>query len=489
MVQRWGWVWLALLGCDDPAARAPTVDAAIVQDAVITVDSLVDAAAPDARPADAAAPDAAVADAASLDAGPADAAPPDAAPLDAAPVDAARPDAPDAAAPFDGHDAPTLALLLSLGRAELPPDPTNRVADDPVAARLGQRLFYRPSLSPLHRDCAFCHPPDNAFSGELSYDGAGGLHFRHAPSLLNVAYQPWLFWDGRADSPWAQILGPLEDPEEMDSDRVTLARAIADDPALAADYTQLFGPPPVIDDAYPPRARPGEDAALDAAWRAMTDAQRAAIDGVLTHAGKAIAAFERRLVAFDSPFDAYLAALAARDDAGLAALSPSARRGLDLFIGEAGCVHCHRGPTLSDGDFHDVGLPAIAGRPVDRGRLDALADVLADPRNAAGPYSDAPDGDHAARLADLLLDDPGTPGRFKTPTLRNVALTGPWLHDGRFHTLADVIRFKTGPAQTATRDILLAEVALDDGQVADLVAFLESLTTQPVDAALIGPGD
>ena len=92
-------------------------------------------------------------------------------------------------------------------------------------------------------------------------------------------------------------------------------------------------------------------------------------------------------------------------------------------------------------------------------------------------------------VGNLLLDDPGTPGRFKTPTLRNVALTGPWLHDGRFHTLADVIRFKTGPAQTATRDILLAEVALDDGQVADLVAFLESLTTQPVDAALIGPGD
>ncbi|MEZ4465875.1 MAG: hypothetical protein R3F43_15790 [bacterium] len=146
----------------------------------------------------------------------------------------------------------------------------------------------------------------------------------------------------------------------------------------------------------------------------MTDDQRAAADLVLVNAGKALAAFERRLLSFDAPFDRYLAALAARDADGLAALTDSARRGLALFVGDAGCVACHRGPALSDGDFHDIGLPPIAGRPVDPGRSGALADVRADPRNAAGRYSDDPAGDRALRLGDLDFDL-GTPGRFKTP--------------------------------------------------------------------------
>ncbi|MEZ4475566.1 MAG: cytochrome c peroxidase [bacterium] len=490
------------LGCDAPGGPPrepdPRQDAEKIQD-FGRPDATVGAprdAGPDAwPPADAArdvrAKDAAAASRAAASAGAASRAPADAladALPDAAPADAALPDAaaPDAAPPFGGFDGPTIARLLTLGAAPPPPDPTNRVADDPVAARLGQRLFYRPSLSPLRRDCAFCHPPESAFSGQLSYDGAGGIHFRNAPSLLNVAFQPWFFWDGHADSAWAQVVGPLEDPEEMAGDRVSLARAIAEDAALAADYTALFGPPPAFDDAVPPRARPGDDA-LGAAWRAMTDDQRAAADLVLVNAGKALAAFERRLLSFDAPFDRYLAALAARDADGLAALTDSARRGLALFVGDAGCVACHRGPALSDGDFHDIGLPPIAGRPVDPGRSGALADVRADPRNAAGRYSDDPAGDRALRLGDLDFDL-GTPGRFKTPTLRNVALTGPWGHDGRFPSLEAIVRFKTGPAQTPTRDILLADLALDDGQVADLVAFLESLTGAPVDPALVGPG-
>ncbi|MCA9548283.1 MAG: hypothetical protein KC613_27960, partial [Myxococcales bacterium] len=420
---------LAIWACEGTvpptSPGVPALDATLPTDQTPPPDAAWDAPPPDPEP-DGAAPDAGVPDAA-----------PDATPADAGP-------------PVDplGFTAAERALVAGLmGPVALAPDPTNRVADDPQAAALGQALFFSDALGPGDANCPFCHSPEPAFSGPLSYDQHGGLRFRNVPSLINAAAQPWLFWDGRADTSWGQVVTPFEDPEEMASDRVFIARAVAADPALRGPYEALFGPLPAALEgtALPDRATPFPTAQpeLQAAWAALSAADQQALSEVLANVGKAIAAFQRTLVHTEGPFDRFARALMAGDPAAGALLSPQAVEGLRLFIGPAGCLACHHGPTLSDGAFHNLGQAPFARDAHPDGRAGAIPRLLASEFNAAGPYSDAPDGDHAARLADLLLEDPGTPGRFKTPTLRNVALTGPWLHDGRFHTLADVIRFKT----------------------------------------------
>lgn len=413
---------------------------------------------------------------------------PDAA-VDAA-ADAAPPPAPVG---FEEFDEGALARLRTLSLAGGPPDDTsNRFAENDAAATLGQRLFFAPTLSPRGLDCAFCHRPEGMFSSALSYDGAGGLGFRNAPSLVGVAWQRWFFWDGRADSAWAQVSGPLEAADELGTNRVRLARDLGAEPRLRDEYEALFGPLPDLRDSarFPADAKPSaapEEAALDAAWRSMEPEDQAAVNGVLANVGKALAAYERRLVGGTSAFDAFLRAVEARDSAAAALYPEAARRGLGLFIGRAGCFACHSGPTLSDGEFHNLGLESLEPRvPLDPGRREGAALALADPFNALGAFSDDRAGAGARRLRALVVDD-SLEGRFRTPSVRNVALTGPWGHDGRFRALADVVRFKSDADSVpglGVRDPLLQPLGLTDDEVADLVAFLESLTDAPFDPAL-----
>lgn len=501
---------LVLAGCGassresaDPGVPAPAADARRTDDPGTDV-RLTDADPTDARVVDAVPEDARSAEAdrdgpfPALDEGAVGA--PDAS-LDAA-ADAAAdatPDAgPDLAHPpppvgFEEFDEGALARLRTLALpAEPPEDTSNRFAENDAAAALGQRLFFAPTLSPRGLDCAFCHRPDGMFSSPLSYDGAGGLGFRNVPSLVGVAWQRWFFWDGRADSAWAQVAGPLEAADELGTTRVRLTRDLGADPRLRAEYEALFGPLPDLRDSarFPADAKPSiapEEAGLDAAWRAMDPEDQTAVNGVLANVGKALAAYERRLVGGTSAFDAFVRAVDARDSAAAALYPEAARRGLGLFIGRAGCFACHSGPTLSDGEFHNLGLESLEPRvPLDLGRTVGAAQALADPLNALGAFSDDRAGAGARRLRALVVDD-RTDGQFRTPSVRNVSLTGPWGHDGRFRALADVVRFKSDADAVpgiGQRDPLLRPLGLTDDEVADLVAFLESLTDAPMAEAL-----
>ena len=107
------------------------------------------------------------------------------------------------APPVAGFSPDQIALLATLtGAEDVPPDPTNRVADDPAAAALGQALFFAGEMGPGFVGCPTCHDPRRAFSGLVTYDGQGGLRLRNPPSLMGSAHQRWFFWDGRADSAW-----------------------------------------------------------------------------------------------------------------------------------------------------------------------------------------------------------------------------------------------------------------------------------------------
>ena len=362
--------------------------------------------------------------------------------------------------------AGALAAVCALSPlGALPPDPTDGAAHEPAAARLGQYLFFDPRLSANGKiSCASCHQPARAFTDGRALAKGLATGTRNVPTLLDAAYNHWFFWDGRADSLWSQVLQVIENPKEMGSDRRQVARLIESDRALLRAYEQVFGP-------LPPAADAG------------------AVDRVFSNVGKAIEAYERKLVSGDSPFDRYVAALRSGHPAGHA-LSAAARRGLNLFVGPAHCNLCHSGPAFSDGEFHDIGLPLLPGEAADRGRADGIPQLAASPFNGAGAYSDAPKG-RAGQRIEFLAPPDSQLGKFKTPTLRNVALTAPYMHDGRFATLREVLQFYAeGKAASRGRVVGRREATLDlvprltQNQISDLIAFLDSLTGAPLPAAL-----
>lgn len=324
----------------------------------------------------------------------------------------------------------------------LAPDPTNRVADDPAAARLGYALFHDATLSVDGTvACARCHDPARSFSDGLPVAEARGIRGRrNTPSLLWAATHRWQLWDGAADSLWAQPLMAWEHPGEHGLSREQLARRLL--------------------------ARHGEP--LRAVFGALPDDDPLA---VIAGAGKCVAAYVRTLVPRSpSAFDRWVAG-----ERG--AMEPAAVRGLQVFL-RAGCVRCHSGPMLSDGDFHAVRFPDDPAAGADHGRLDGAERARVHPLRAQGAYSDErgtlfPPGPRTAE------DD----GRFRTPTLRGVALTAPYGHAGTLPTLEAVIDLYAAggvPAGDARsqgeRDVFAEPFALRGSDRADLVAFLRALT-------------
>ena len=206
-----------------------------------------------------------------------------------------------------------LASLRLDAQRDPPPDPGNRFGDDPAAAALGEALFADPALSRNGRvACQTCHQPERAFSDGLARSVGLATLRRNAPSLLDVGYQRWLFWDGRADSLWSQALAPLEDPEEMGGSRAAIVQRVAAEARLARLYRDAFGPlPEVAWQSVRLDAAPNGDAAARAAWTALPETERASLTRAFANLGKALAAYQRTLRSQPSRFDAYVEAVLA----------------------------------------------------------------------------------------------------------------------------------------------------------------------------------
>jgi len=401
---------------------------------------------------------------------------------------------PRARAPVEGFTAEELERVFQHSPLGVPPaDPTNAVFENPKAARLGQRIFYDPRFS---REgsvaCATCHRPSLGFGDGVALPKDFPVE-RNVPTLWNVAFNRWFFWDGRADSLWSQALKPLENPKEHGGTRLQYVHLVARDPALKLAYEEVFGPmfdfgdPARFPAAGGPFVLPA-GSPLRTGWTSMRDDDRVAVNRVFSNLGKAIAAYERNLVTRRSPFDVFVEGLRSGDRSKLSALSPDARLGLKLFVGTANCRLCHGGPNFSDGEFHNIGIPPTLGGPTPD-RFAAIDDVRGDEFNTRGLYSD----DRALgekKLAYLVkLQDAW--GQVKTPGLRNVARTGPYMHQGQFKTLPEVVRFYStlqGMAQAGHHErAILAPLNLTAKESAALVAFLESLTDEQIDDRLLKP--
>lgn len=280
----------------------------------------------------------------------------------------------------------------------------------PARVALGKALFFDPRLSGSNWiSCASCHNPSLGWSDGLATAIGDGMKKlgRATPTIVNAAFNPVQFWDGRTRTLEAQALGPLTADAEMHGSIADMKRKLE----AIAGYRAMF------DAAYPGEGIGGETIA------------------------KAIASFERTVLSTDSPFDRWM-----RGDRH--AVSESAKRGFEVFRGAGRCETCHSGYNFTDNGFHNIGIKESAGRE-DLGRYTQV------------------------KLAILK-------GAFKTPTLRNVALTGPYMHNGCYQTLAEVVEhYARGGDVKDNLSPDMKPLQLSERDKQDLVEFMKSLTGSP----------
>lgn len=394
---------------------------------------------------------------------------------------------------FEPHHVDALRKLWAGNLEEKSPEsPTNRVADNSRAVRLGHALFYEERLSGNGEvSCASCHQPEHAFSGptKLATQGIGEAP-RTTPTLINVGFQQWYFWDGRADSVWSQALGPIEAPAEMGGSRLELAHVIYRDDELRRAYESIeaFDPLPDLSDTdrFPEEGRPVDNPTTEAekahaeAWNSMTEADQRRINRVTSNVLKTIAAFELQLTSLETPFDRFVEGLIEDDPEKIRAIGPEAREGAKLFVGRARCTNCHNDPMFSSkaGKFHNLGLekPEWVDQ-ADLGRWEGLPKWKDDTFNSAGPFSDDPEADVTV-LLEVLERRERHKGAMKVPPLRHVAQTGPYMHAGHFETLREVVEFYDDLDQEPAvghRSKEAVKLDLTEEEIDALVAFLETL--------------
>ena len=330
-------------------------------------------------------------------------------------------------------------LIASLSLDSLPPlplDPSNLVADEPAAAEFGHRLYFDTRLSSNGQvACATCHKPELMFTDGLALAVGVGIGPMHTPSLVGLSYSPWFYWDGRKDSQWAQALAPLEAKHEHGTDRVQLLHLISSDTVYRDMYENVFGPlslPAML----PESGTPDGDAQQQASWNALDTEMQTGISQFFANLGKAIAAYERKILPGSTRFDDYAAQVVAGSD-GDNALNNSEKSGLKLFIGKGQCVTCHNGPLFTNHEFHNTGVLAVSGQMPSMGRYDGIRISQEDSFNCLGEFSDASTQEcielRFARDANDLV------GAMKTPTLRNISETAPYMHGGQMTDLAQVV--------------------------------------------------
>lgn len=325
----------------------------------------------------------------------------------------------------------------------LPDTETQQEVNAADLADLGHRLFFDKRLSVDGSiSCASCHMPERQFTdGRPVAQGLHGVRLtRRTPSLMNVRYAKALFWDGRVTGLENQVRSPLlASAEHALREDSAVAAIVQSNPEYVAAFSKLMGVPR---------------------------------DGIsIREVGRAIAAYERTLIAGNSPFDRYLYGGDSQ------AMTPAAIRGLNLFRGRAQCASCHtigeKAALFADGDFHTSPLPLSAGTAArlgelakrvtalrEHGELDTLNSLIESDANVAA----------LGRFVATL--DPKDIGSFKTPSLRTVAVTGPYMHDGSVERLDKAVDLELYSRASQRYPLVITE-----DERSDLLQFLTALSS------------
>ena len=345
--------------------------------------------------------------------------------------------------PFSASTRSDSAQLLEDPPLGLPPAQPPRPLTE-TSIDLGRRLFFDRRLSFNQTlSCGMCHIPEQGFAQrELATPvGMEGRAIRrNAPALYNVAHRPALFHDGREESLEQQIFAPLLAANELGN------------PSIGSVLQRL-------------RRIPGYVAAFQSAYGQGIN---------INTLSWALADYQRTLVSADSPFDRW------HFGGDADAVSSAVKRGFTLF-NDSGCAACHlideHHAHFTDDQFHDVGVP--------RGGIQPIAKLQVAPGLVIDVDGDAQAGIAPTKPVDLgRFDSTGRiedRWKFRTPTLRNVALTAPYMHDGSLPTLGAVVDFFDRGGDHPEADERIQPLGLSEQQKADLVAFLRSLTGSNVD--------
>jgi len=345
----------------------------------------------------------------------------------------------------------------------IPHDPGNELSGLSWAETLGEALFHDSTLSADESvSCATCHQSDKAFNDNRAVGIGLDQGARNTQGLLDVGLQRWFGWDGGADSLWAASIRPMLNKHEMGDDINSVANALrANSAFISAVSTNAKT---VYFDG-----KPG-DTVND-----LSDEQLVVV------AGKSIAAFIRTLRSQPTDFDRFRIALLENDAEAQSAYSDSAKRGLKIFVGDANCRMCHFGANFSNGEFHDTGRPFFTGvGEVDPGRYTGLQRVREDRFNLLGQYAVDSSSTDKLKTSEVKLGQLNW-GQWRTPSLRNLAHTAPYMHDGSLATLRDVVDayadIDTDRLHSQGESIL-KPLNLTDDQRNDLVRFLLSLSAK-----------
>jgi cytochrome c peroxidase len=329
--------------------------------------------------------------------------------------------------------APVLPPLATLPPPSIPKDNPNT----PAKVELGKKLFWEARLSGNgSMPCVSCHLPTLGWGdgGAISRGYPGTKHWRNSQTVLNSAYYNKLFWEGNVTSLEGQAPAAAEGAVAGNGDSSVMEMRLRFIPEYVEAFRKVFG----------------------SEWPRINDAWRA------------IAAYERTIVtdAKQVPFDRWLAG-------DKKALNESQQRGMALYNGKAGCIQCHNGALASDQKFHRLGVPEFAGFQDDpllqiTHRWEHYQKGVAEAK-----YRDAP--------TDFGLyyqtKNPKDIGKFRTPSLREVKYTGPYMHNGVFAKLSEVVDFyNAGGGNDAQKSPLLRPLQLSSAEKADLIAFLEALS-------------
>jgi cytochrome c peroxidase len=336
-----------------------------------------------------------------------------------------------------------LGLLALIGQgwacagapADIGPLPPVPVPDDnpmtPEKIALGTLLFFDARLSADGSlACVSCHLPDQGWTtnSPLSPAYPTNMERRNSQTLINVAYHQVLLWDGRAGALEKQALGPIQNPLHMNQNLDLLVEKLKAIPDYVERFQKVFGT----------SVNP---------------------EGL----GKALAAFERTLVTRNAPFDRYMTG-------DWQAMSEGALRGMALFKEKARCILCHNGPNFTDSRFHNLGVPEapLLSHPL------VQASIRFDAKRMNVPEYQHVKEDWGRYLVTKEEKDKGA---FRTPTLRNVTQRDPYMHNGVFQSLEEIIDFyDRGGGAVSEKSPLLQPLGLTAQEKRDLLAFLQALT-------------
>lgn len=305
--------------------------------------------------------------------------------------------------------------------------------------------------------CISCHQTDRAFTDGIARAQGLAPVDRNTPALANLRLMHWFGWGGSSDSLWMASLRPMLDSREFGSDAARVAHVVRVGDGLACRYQRSFGASPTAH----------------------------ADERVMVNAAKAIAAFVETLTTGRTLFDQFRDALARGAGQANEDYPAAARRGAELFVGKGQCARCHSGPNFSDGAFHSVEphLSVASGRR-DAGREQGLAEWRASPYNQFGRHSDRKARELAAQAPSS--GDAASRGEFRTPSLRNVAVTAPYMHDGSVDTLVEAVGHAARVDASSVEGVQRPE-SLSSLDKSDLAAFLGTLTDAQATARRFPP--